>query len=103
MISHEEVVKLIDACKNAGVRKLKYDKLVVTFHKTPPAAMGAPIYLTPEQRSQAIQDEIEADQDLADLELQSLLIENPMAFEEMKRRMEYGEERQRSERNVHPK
>jgi len=97
----EEVVKLIDACKNAGVQRIKYQQLDVTFFAestaTDKAELPGP---KPDPNRERIETLIEEDEDLMDLELQSLLIENPAAYEERLRKAAYGDRNQRIKRDV---
>jgi len=100
----EDVEKVIEACKNAGVSRIKWDKLEITFHpqadKAEPTATGK-AELPKEKISRAIEREIETDPDLNDLELQTLMISDPQAFEEYLRKAAYGEVNSRSERDVY--
>jgi hypothetical protein len=95
----EEVVKLINACKNAGVQRIKYQQLDVHFFAESTATDKADLP-GPKPNREPIENLIEEDEDLMDLELQNLLIENPAAYEERLRKVAYGDRNQRIKRDV---
>lgn len=98
----EDVVKLIEACKNAGVSRIKWNKLDVTFHEqSQPTAPGREAIPQVIQSRAEIEREIEEDPDLNDLEFQTLMITDPEAFEDYVRKAEHAQVHFRSQRDVH--
>lgn len=104
-LSVEEVVKLIESCNNAGVTKLKWGKLVVSFGQkweAYPAVAAAPdqIPINPIKSQISVEREIEEDPDLRDLEMASLLITDEEAYEEELRKADYAQISSRIKRDV---
>lgn len=102
----EDVVKLLEACKNAGVERIKWERLEITF--SPPQAgttatvMAELPMVNPSRESieRKIEQEIEDDPDLSDLELQTLMINDPEAFEDYLRKAQHVQDNIRTQRHV---
>lgn len=77
----EDVVKLIEACKNTGISKLKFEKLELQFLPKVTDAIVTESTPDTEHTRRAIQQQIERDADLQDLEAQNLMISDPVAYE----------------------
>lgn len=86
-MNYDEVELLIEACKNAGVSKLKFKGLEINFFPPPDQTPVAPAraYL-PSEADRAIEKEIEEDEDLKALALENLMIENPLEYEALRAR-----------------
>jgi hypothetical protein len=99
----EEVVKLLEACKNAGVSRIKWEKLDITFDPSASATAPAQAALPKSNPNRdQIEREIEEDPDLSDLELQTLMINDPEAFEDYLRKAQNVKNNIRSQRDVFP-
>lgn len=95
--SLEDIVKLLSACKNAGVSRVKWEKLDISFHPASELPKSNPSRIAIENQ---IEQEIEDDPDLNDLELQTLMINDPEAFEDYLRKAQHVQKNQRSQRDV---
>ena len=82
----EDIVKLMEACKTSGVQRLKYEKLEIVLH--PPGEVAAAA-VTEKRSFRAIEQQDDTlDEDLQDLMIQSMLIDDPLGYEQ-ERRKEY--------------
>lgn len=93
----DEIEKLIKACKNAGVRELKLDKMRLEFFPPSDQAVSLP---STDAIEQEIAQKLAEDEDLHDLRMQNLLLQDPLAHEEEMRKVLYADERQRTGRAV---
>lgn len=97
--SIDELVKILEACKNAGVKKIKWGDLRVSFRSA--SGSSAPESKADLQESNHSRDpvetlEIETDPVLHDLQMQSFMISDPVEFEEYLRKAQNAEVGERS-------
>ncbi|HYX39993.1 MAG TPA: hypothetical protein VE954_43405 [Oligoflexus sp.] len=81
-MSPDDIAYLIEACKNGGVTRLKFEKLELQFQVGDPPRLAAAMAKPP---AKSIESIIEEDPDLQALYLENLAVEDPLAFEQLRK------------------
>ena len=81
----KEISTIIRSCRDTGVREFSCGELKLTFTSTENASPQIAQTLIgtglSQEVHQTIENEIDLDEDLQEIELQTLMIEDPMAYE----------------------
>lgn len=78
----KEIAQLIKACKNAGITEFRLGDLYLKFSIEPTAPQATP--LTEADKLVELERRIAEDEDLKQLQLQNLMMEDPLAYEELR-------------------
>lgn len=82
-LTTQDIEKLIEACKNGGVSKLKFEKLELSFH-APADSRPLANAIASTSPAKSIETIIDEDQDLRELLLENIAISDPLAYEQMR-------------------
>jgi len=90
----KDISAIIDSCKGSGIRTLEYEGLKLTFESEPetvPYREPAFVDLPQQGNEKELLEErqVEDDEELRDLELQNLMMSDPIGYE---KHMRYEDE-----------
>ena len=79
----KDIAQIIKCCKNAGISEFRLDSLYLKFRESAePQAMPT---LSESEALVELERKLAQDEDLEQLHLQNLMMEDPLAYEEMRR------------------
>jgi hypothetical protein len=88
----KDISTIIRACRDTGVRSLDCGGLKLQFHEEAPAQVLEPVNNAPYAADMEVEEiSVEDDEDLRELELQNMMLSDPVAYE---KHMRYEDDRQ---------
>lgn len=83
----KEIAQIIKACKNAGINEFRLGDLYLKFQGT--TAPQATPTLSEADKLVELERRIAEDEDLKQLQLQNMMMEDPLAYEELRSGAQY--------------